>query len=102
MIKILDMSKVSPAEIFARGEDARDVSGIVSSIIGEVRQSGDSALLRYARELDHAELTKIEVPPEALDAAVAALSSDFRAIVEEAAENIRDFHRRQIRQSFVV
>lgn len=102
MIKILDMSKVSPAEIFARAEDKNDVSGIVSSIIADVRQNGDAALIRYAKEFDRAELSALEVPQSALDRAVDALSPELRAILEEAAENIRDFHRRQIRQSFVV
>ena len=102
MIKILDMNQVSPREIFARPEDTRDVSGIVSGIIIDVQQNGDAALLRCAKEFDKAELTAIEVSPEALDAAVAALDPDFRAILEEAAENIRDFHRHQVRNSFVI
>ena len=102
MIKILDMNQVSPQEIFARPEDTRDVSGIVTEIIRQVQQSGDEALFRYARELDKAELTSLEVSAQELDAAAAALAPDFRAILEEAAENIRNFHRHQVRNSFII
>ncbi len=102
MIRILDMDQVSPQEILARQEERRDVSAAVSSIIGEVRRSGDAALLRFANEFDGAELSSLEVPAADLDAALAALDPALRAILEEAAANIRDFHRRQVRQSFVV
>ena len=102
MIKILDMNQVSPQEIFARPEETRDVSGIVTEIIRQVQQSGDEALFRYARELDKAELSSLEVSSQELDAAAAALAPDFRAILEEAAENIRNFHRHQVRNSFII
>jgi len=102
MIKIFDMNALSLEEVLSRREEKRDVAGVVSSIISEVRQKGDAALLRYAREFDGAALTALEVPPADLDAALAALDPCLRAVMEEAAANIRDFHRRQIRQSFVV
>ena len=102
MIKILEMNAVSPQEIFSRAEDTRDVSGTVSAIISEVRRNGDAALLRYAREFDGAALSALEVPAGDLDAALTALDPALRAVMEEAAANIRDFHSRQIRQSFVV
>ena len=102
MIKILEMNAVSPQEIFSRAEDTRDVSGTVSAIISEVRRNGDAALLRYAREFDGAALSALEVPAGDLDAALTSLDPTLRAVMEEAAANIRDFHSRQIRQSFVV
>ena len=102
MIPIYDFDQVSPEEIFSRETDRADVSGAVAAIIADVRQNGDSALLRYARDFDHAELTAVEVPREAMEAAARGLDSDLRAVMEEAAANIRDFHRRQRRESFVV
>ena len=102
MITIYPFSKVSPDQVFARPEDRRDVAGTVSAIIDDVRRCGDEALIRYAREFDKAELTALEVPADLLDQAVAALEPGLRAILEEAAEHIRDFHRRQVRNSFVV
>ena len=102
MIKILDASQVSLSEILARAEEQRDISGIVAGIIRDVRLNGDAALLRYTKEFDKAELTGLEVPPADLDAALAALDPALRAVMEEAADNIRDFHRRQVQNGFVV
>ena len=102
MIKILDASKVPLSDILARTEDERDISGIVSGIIEDVRQNGDAALLRCAREFDHAELTALEVPREKLEQALADLDPATRAVLEEAAENVRAFHRRQVQRGFVV
>lgn len=102
MITIYPFNQVSPAQVFARPEGRRDVAGTVSAIIEEVRRHGDDALLRYAQQFDGAQLTHLEVPGQVLDQAVADLAPDFRTILEEAAENIRDFHRRQVRNSFVI
>ncbi len=102
MIRIYRYGEVSMEEIFLRDEKQADVSQTVSAIIQDVRQRGDEALLDYARRFDRAELTGLEVPAQQLDAAVAGLDGELRSILEEAAENIRDFHRRQVRQSFVV
>ena len=101
MIPIYPFRQVSPAEVFARPEDCRDVSGTVTAIIQEVRRRGDEALRRYAQEFDGAEVTAIEVPRETREAALRSLDPGLRAILEEAAENIRDFHRRQVRNSFI-
>ena len=102
MITIYPFNQVSPAQVFARPEGRRDAAGTVSAIIEEVRRHGDDALLRYAQQFDGAQLTHLEVPGQVLDQAVADLAPDFRTILEEAAENIRDFHRRQVRNSFVI
>ena len=102
MITIYPFNQVSPAQVFARPEGRRDVTGTVSAIIEEVRRHGDDALLRYAQQFDGAQLTHLEVPGQVLDQSVADLAPDFRTILEEAAENIRDFHRRQVRNSFVI
>lgn len=102
MIKILDAGQVPLSEILARAEDKRDISGIVSGIIDDVRRGGDAALRRYAKEFDHADLTGLEVPREMLDKALADLDPALRAILEEAAENIRRFHTRQVQHGFIV
>ena len=102
MISIYKFSEVPPEEVFARGENQIDVSAPVSAIIENVRKNGDAALLQYAKDFDKADLTSLEVSVEELDTAVSSLDPDLRAIMEEAAENIRDFHSRQVRQSFVV
>ena len=102
MIRIYSYGQVPASEIFSRQESRTDVSAAVAAIIAAVRQEGDTALLRYAKEFDKAELTEIEVPAAQLDAAVDALDGELRAILQEAAERIRTFHSRQVRNSFVL
>lgn len=102
MIRILDAEKVPLPDILARTEDSRDVSWLVAGIIAEVRKHGDEALRRYSREFDKADIEQLEVPREQLDRALEELAPDLRAVLEEAAENIRAFHRRQVQNGFVI
>lgn len=101
-MKILDASQVSLDEILGRGEEKQDISGVVAGIIADVKENGDSALRRYARAFDHAEVDALEVPGEMLDEALASLAPGLREVLEEAAENIRAFHRRQVQNGFII
>ena len=102
MVKVLDASRVPLSEILDRTEEQRDISGAVANILADVRQNGDAALRRYTREFDKAEPDALEVPREQLDKALADLEPGLRAVLEEAAENIRAFHRRQVQHGFVI
>lgn len=102
MVKVLDASRVPLSEILDRAEEQRDISGAVANILADVRQNGDAALRRYTREFDKAEPDTLEVPREQLDKALADLEPGLRAVLEEAAENIRAFHRRQVQHGFVI
>ena len=102
MIRVLNAGEVSLSEILARTEDKRDIAGTVSAILADVRQNGDAALRRYTKEFDGAEPDALEVPASLLDQALAGLDRDLRSVLEEAAENIRAFHRRQIRSDFII
>ena len=102
MMKILHADQVPLSEILARTEDQRDISGIVAGIIAEVRKNGDAALRRYAKEFDHADIDALEIPGEQLDRALADLEPDLREVLEEAAENIRAFHQRQVQNGFTI
>ena len=102
MIKIYKYGEVSNSEIFARDNISPDVEGIVSDIIANVVKNKDSALFEYTEKFDKAKLTALEVTPEEIDEAFAATDIEFVKIIEEAAENIRGFHKRQVRNSFVI
>ena len=102
MIKIYNYGEVPNSEIFARDNIASNVEGVVSEIIADVRANGDSALFAYARKFDKAELTTLEVTPEEIDEAFAAVEPQFLEILREAAKNIRAFHEKQVRQSFII
>ena len=102
MIRILKFSEVPAAEIFSRGTAATDVSGIVSEIIADVRANGDAALKAYAVRFDKVELADLEVSGAEIEEAFASVEPRFLEILEQAAENIRAFHSRQVRNSFVI
>lgn len=102
MIKILKSGINSPDEIFSRSDAVFDVSATVSDIIARVRADGDSALIEYAEKFDKAVLDGIEVSEEEIDEAFASVEAEFIEILKEAAENIREFHSHQIKNSFII
>ena len=102
MIKMMKYGEVPSSEIFARGTAETDVSDIVADILAEVRQKGDAALLAYAKQFDKADLQALEVSEAEIDAAFQKVEPAFIAVLQQAAENIRAFHQRQVRNSFVI
>ena len=102
MIKIYSFGEVSADEIFARGTATTDVSGIVSDIIKNVRENGDKALFEYCERFDKAKLTALEVSPQEIEEAFSSVDPEFIRIIKTAAENIRNFHEKQKRNSFII
>ena len=102
MIKILKYGEVSNSEIFARTEPTMDVEDIVADIIYDVRKNGDAALFAYCEKFDKAKLSSLLVSPEEIDEAVAAVEPRFLEVLERAAKNIRKFHEKQVRNSFII
>ena len=102
MIKIYNYGEVSNEEIFARENIAANVEPAVTAIIADVRARGDEALFEYTARFDKAKLTSLEVSQEEIDEAFAAVEPEFLDILREAAGNIRSFHEKQVRNSFVL
>ncbi len=102
MIKIYKYGEVSNDEIFKRENIAPDVEDIVTDIIAAVRRDGDSALFAYAEKFDKAKLSSLEVTKAEIEEAFLSVDSEFVEIIKEAADNIRAFHNRQVRNSFVI
>ena len=102
MIKIYNWGEVSNDEIFARDNIAPDVEGVVTEIIADVRARGDAALYDYAKKFDRAELSSLEVTAEEIDEAFGSVDGQLLEILREATENIRAFHEKQVRQSFII
>lgn len=102
MIPILKVGQVPNSEIFARVTPAVDVAAIVADILADVKENGDTAVKAYCAKFDKAELTSLEVTPEEIQEAISQVEPEFLDILREAAENIRSFHSRQVRNSFVI
>ena len=102
MIKIMKYGEVSPEEIFARGETSFDVADIVTDIIDNVKKNGDKALFEYCEKFDKATLSSLEVSAEEIEEAFQLVEPKFIEILEKAAKNIRTFHEKQVRNSFII
>ena len=101
MIRILKYGQLPNSEIFARDTAIADVSGVVSEIIAAVRARGDAALFDYCRKFDGAQLSALQVSEAEIEEAFRAVAPEFRQILEQAAKNIRAFHEKQVRNSFL-
>jgi histidinol dehydrogenase len=73
----------------------------VLSIISDVREKGDAALHQYTQKFDRIKLESFRVPPSDLDKAYENVSEAFLAALRQAAANIRAFHEKQKRTSWV-
>ncbi len=102
MIKVMQYGQVPNAEVFARVTPAVDVAAIVAEIIARVRAEGDKAVLDYNLKFDKAKLDTLLVSQEEIDEAFACVEPKFLEILKQAAENVRHFHSRQVRNSFVI
>ena len=103
MIRILDYAALGKEAVLARRADAPDVSRPVAEILAAVRQEGDAAVLRYCAAFDGMpEGTALEVPAEEILAACDAVDPALLKVMQEAAKNIRAFHKRQLREGFVM
>ena len=102
MIKIMKYGEVPNSEIFARSVPKTDVAGTVAEIIKNVRENGDKALFEYCEKFDKAQLSSLAVTKEEIDEALSLVEPEFLEILEKAAKNIRKFHSRQVRSSFII
>ena len=102
MIQIYKYGEVENDKIFARAVAEVDVAAIVTDIIDSVRKNGDAALLEYCERFDKVKLDSLEVSAEEIDEAFASVGEEFIRVMRDAAANIYAFHKRQVRNSFVI
>ena len=102
MIKILKYGEVCADEIFSRVTPEVNVEEIVSDIIADVRKNGDDALYKYCEKFDKAKLSSLLVTKEEIDEALSKVEPEFLEILKKASANIRKFHEKQVRTSFII
>ncbi|WP_379145910.1 histidinol dehydrogenase [Paenibacillus sp. sgz500992] len=75
----------------------------VKQIVADIKQEGDAALLRYTERFDGAALTpaQLRVTAAELQAAYSRVEESFVTAIRAAAVNIRAFHARQKRSSWM-
>ncbi|MCM3244308.1 histidinol dehydrogenase [Cytobacillus firmus] len=74
---------------------------IVKGIIESVRQNGDQALKDYTEKFDGISLDDFKVSQAEIEEAFSQVDGKILEIIKEAAENIRSFHEKQLRPSWM-
>ena len=102
MIRQYKYEEVSGNDLFLRTQMPTNVEDIVSDIIADIKENGDEALRLYSRKFDDLGDAAFEVCREEIDAAYDRLDPALRETLEKSAANIRNFHKHQVRSSFIV
>src|SRR3954466_14070583 len=74
---------------------------IVKEIIAKVKNEVDNALKAYTEKFDHVLLSSLVVTTAELEEAYNQVSMEMVDIIKEAASNIRSFHEKQLRNSWI-
>ena len=76
----------------------------VNDIIEDVRTRKDEAIFEYTMKFDKCEMSadRIRVTKEEIQEAYEQLEDDFVATMKHSAENIRNFHQKQLHNSWIV
>ncbi len=75
----------------------------VSEIVNNVKENGDKAVFDYTEKFDHFALNSgnIRVTEEEIREAYKEIPEDLIEVYRHSAANIRTFHEKQLRQSFI-
>ncbi len=76
---------------------------VVADIIANVRQKGDTAVFDYTRQFDKWGINKdnVRVSGQEMQEAMDQADPAFLEVMKKSAANIEDFHRRQLRNSWI-
>ena len=101
-MKILSYDTLEPGALLMRSMQRFDVGDAVSKIIEDVAKRGDEALFDYCERFDRVKLSSLEVSAQEIEEAVTSVSDNLKDAMALAAENIREFHSRQLREGFTM
>ena len=91
-----DVTDAEMEKLLFRGGELANVGKTVSAILKIVMEDGDSALRRYTKQFDGADLEDIEVTEEEIEEAFRSIDAELIHHLEIAAGNIRTFHTAQL------
>ena len=78
----------------------RKTDDIVLDIIQNVRQNGDTAIAEYSKKFDKVDIDSFIVSEAEIAEAKNKVSVEFISSMDQAAQNIRNFHEKQVEQSW--
>ncbi len=90
-------------ELIKRPElDNLALTDMVSNVLKDVRENGDSAVKNYTEKFDGVILDNITVSESEFREAEAALTPELKAAIRQATENIKTFHLHQVLHSEII
>ena len=93
-------TQLKEQDLTRKGAFNQQAMEAATAIINDVRARGDEALREYTAKFDGVELQELRVSQQAIDEAVAKCDPQVAAALEHAAAQIREFHERQLHQSW--
>ncbi len=92
---IADLGPDRRRALFERDAGLREVRADVREITDRVREEGDAALREFCREFDDVDVGNFDIS-DAAERAYEKLDAETREAIETAAENVHEFHERQL------
>ncbi|MDL5361420.1 histidinol dehydrogenase [Halalkalicoccus sp. NIPERK01] len=92
---IADLGPERRRALFERDAGIEAIRGDVRGIVERVREEGDVAVREFCREFDDVDVGNLDVT-DATERAYEAIDDETREAIETAAENVREFHERQL------
>ena len=83
------------------GETDQKIVDIVTTIINNVKENGDNAVLEYTVRFDGGVPKKTVIEKDELQSYLDMVDDDFKSAIIKAKDNIYDFHLRQAQQSWM-
>ena len=99
-IKLAAGELLSVTQLNRKGVLPENIVASAKEIVARVRAEGDAAVRDYCSRFDGVDLESFRLPQEQIDAALEGLDPTFVAALEKAAAQIREFHEREVEQSW--
>ena len=99
--RIADLGPGERVGIFDRESGVGEAREAAREIVDRVHEEGDVAIREYSREFDGVEVGNLDVTDEA-ERAVEEVDPEILDAIEIAAENVREFHERQVPDDWLV
>jgi len=107
VINIIDLSREASKYdvlkgIIERGDkESKSITEAVERIIADVASHGDRAVRSYTLKFDGVGLENFEVKRDEIEQAYNTCDKEFISAMENAKERIWDYHRRQLKESWI-
>ncbi|MCR5250851.1 MAG: histidinol dehydrogenase [Lachnospiraceae bacterium] len=107
-MRIIELNEDNQAELKATLQKRStnhfpEIEEQVGAIVDRVKKEGDAALFDYTARFDHFELNadNIRITESEIESAFSELEEEFLDTLKKAADNIRRFHEKQCRISWI-